>query len=204
MSHELVAFRCMVCIWAIVPTNGTNRMSTMSSKVMLLGRMQCRLNLYCMVILRPVKREEQLLLAFNLTSDHRCSLLRYFIINLRHPIDDSRELKQRRRRRRRERQKSYRFILAKQQLCTCITLFCTLLCRRCTTTTWKCLISRFVKDKNFLFLFLNFDTVLRIQLQKNISSIWGIKQDGISAIKFEAARIHFLSDVFVALDVVVA
>ena len=203
MSQQLVAFRCMVCIWTIVPTNGTNRMSTMSSKVMLLGRMQCRLSLYCMVILRPVKREEQLLLAFNLTSDHRCSLLRY-IKNLRHPIDDSRELKQRRRRRRRERQKSYRFILAKQQLCTCITLFCTLLWRRCTTTTWKRLISRFVKDKNFLFLFLNFDTVLRIQLQKNISSIWGIKQDGISAIKFEAARIHFLSDVFVALAVVVA
>ena len=28
----------------------------------------------------------------------------------------------------------------------------------CTTTMWKCLISRFVKD--FLFLFLNFDTLL--------------------------------------------
>ena len=145
MSHQLVAFRCMVCIWPIVPTNGTNRMSTMFSKVMLLGRMQCRLNLHCMVILRPVKREEQLLLAFNLTSDHRCSLLRY-IINLRHPIDESRELRQRRRRR--EGQKSYRFILAKQQLCTCITLFCTFLCRRCTTITWKCLISRFVRYGN--------------------------------------------------------
>ena len=145
MSHQLVAFRCMVCIWTIVPTNGTNRMSTMFSKVMLLGRMQCRLSLHCMVILRPVKREEQLLLAFNLTSDHRCSLLRY-IINLRHPIDESRELRQRRRRR--EGQKSYRFILAKQQLCTCITLFCTFLCRRCTTTTWKCLISRFVRYGN--------------------------------------------------------
>ena len=34
-----------------------------------------------------------------------------------------RELKQRRRRRQRERQKSDRFPLAKQQLCTCITLF---------------------------------------------------------------------------------
>ena len=56
------------------------------------------------------------------------------------------ELKQRRRRRQRERQKSNWFRLAKQQLCTCITLFCTFLCRRCTTTTWKCLISRFVED----------------------------------------------------------
>ena len=42
--------------------------------------------------------------------------------------------------------------------------FCTFLSRCCTTTTWKCLISRFVEDVNednkFLFLFLNFDTVL--------------------------------------------
>ena len=45
------------------------------------------------------------------------------------------EVKQRRRRRQRERQKSNRFRLAKQQLGTCITLFCTLLCRHCTTTT---------------------------------------------------------------------
>ena len=29
-----------------------------------------------------------------------------------------------------------------------ITLFCTFLCRHCTTTTWKCLISRFVKNVN--------------------------------------------------------
>ena len=30
----------------------------------------------------------------------------------------------------------------KQQLCTCIKLFCTVLCRRCTTTTRNFLISR--------------------------------------------------------------
>ena len=47
----------------------------------------------------------------------------------------NKELKQRRRRRQRERQKSNRFRLAKQQLCTCVTLFCTFLSRRCTTTT---------------------------------------------------------------------
>ena len=56
------------------------------------------------------------------------------------------------------------FRLAKQQLCTCITLFCTFLCRRCTSTTWYCLISRFVSDVNtrqrLPFSFLNFDTVL--------------------------------------------
>ena len=43
---------------------------------------------------------------------------------------------------------SNRFRLEKQQLCTCITLFCTFLCRHCTTTTWKCLISPFVEDVN--------------------------------------------------------
>ena len=57
-------------------------------------------------------------------------------------------LKQRRRRRQRERQKSTRFRLAKQQLCTCIKLLCTFPCRHCTTTTWKCLISRFVENAN--------------------------------------------------------
>ena len=45
-----------------------------------------------------------------------------------------RELKQRRRRPQRGREKSNRFRLAKQQLCTCITLFCTFLCCRCTTS----------------------------------------------------------------------
>ena len=61
---------------------------------------------------------------------------------------NNRELKQRRRRQQRERQKSKRFRLAKQQLCTCITLFCTFLCRHCTATTWKFLISPFVEDMN--------------------------------------------------------
>ena len=61
----------------------------------------------------------------------------------------NRDLKQRRRRRQRGRQKSNRFRLAKQQP---FTLFCTSLYRRCTTTTWT-------QDNNFLFLFLNFDTV---------------------------------------------
>ena len=57
-------------------------------------------------------------------------------------------LKQRRRRRQRERQKCNKFRIAKQQLCTYITLFCTFLSRRCTNTTWKCLFSRFVEDVN--------------------------------------------------------
>ena len=43
-----------------------------------------------------------------------------------------REVKQHRRQR--EQQKSSRFRSAKQQLCTCITLFCTFLCRHYTTS----------------------------------------------------------------------
>ena len=49
--------------------------------------------------------------------------------------------------------------------------FCTFLCRHCTTTTWKFLISRFVEDgaqdNDFLFLFPNFDTVLEFNSRKN-------------------------------------
>ena len=48
---------------------------------------------------------------------------------------------QRRWRRRGERQKENVYN-NKQQLCTCITLFCTFLCRRYTTTTWNLLIPR--------------------------------------------------------------
>ena len=48
---------------------------------------------------------------------------------------DIRKFTQPLRRRQRVRQKSNRFRQAKQQLCTCFTLFWTFLCRRCTTTT---------------------------------------------------------------------
>ena len=55
------------------------------------------------------------------------------------------------------------------------------------------------QDNNFLFLFLNFDTVLYNSTHKTFASIWRIKRAGICAIKFEAAPIHFLSDVVVAV-----
>ena len=59
-----------------------------------------------------------------------------------------REFTQRLRRWQRERKKRNRFRQAKQQLCTCITFFCTFFCLRCATATWNCLISRFVEDGN--------------------------------------------------------
>ena len=54
--------------------------------------------------------------------------------------------------------KNNRFRLAKQQLCTCITLFCTFLCRYCMTTAWtECLFSGTVEPdvntKNDIYFF---------------------------------------------------
>ena len=43
-----------------------------------------------------------------------------------------------------------------------------------------------------------------ISRKKKMSNIWQIERDGISAIKFEIARLHFLIDVFVAVAVFVA
>ena len=71
------------------------------------------------------------------------------------------------------RQKRNRVRLAKQQLCTCIMLFCTFLRSHCTTSTQKCLISHFVEDGNtkqqlsFSFSWTSIHS-FRIQLQKNL------------------------------------
>ena len=95
--------------------------------------------------------------------------------------------------------------LAKQQLCTCITLFCTFLCGHCTTTAWKSLISRFMEDVNkrqrleFFFLFQN---LVKKLTPGKFSYIWHFPEIGIRATKFEKARIHFKSDVFAAVAVV--
>ena len=85
----------------------------------------------------------------------------------------ARELKQRRRRRQRGRQKSYRVRLTKQQRCTCIMLFCTFLSRRCTATTWKCLISRFVEDRNTRqHLSFSFPELWYRPLEFNSKKVW--------------------------------
>ena len=64
---------------------------------------------------------------------------------------DIREFTQRRRRRQRQRKKAIglaRFRQAKKTTLQVHHAFCTSLCRRCTTTTWICLILRFVEDVN--------------------------------------------------------
>ena len=54
------------------------------------------------------------------------------------------------------------------------------------------------QDKDSPLLFLNFDTVSKNSTPEKFATIWQIERVGISGIKFEEARIHFLNDVFVA------
>ena len=68
-----------------------------------------------------------------------------FSLPRRHYHIFNEELKHRRPRRQRERQTSNRFRLAEHNSAR-DHAFCTFLCRHCTTTTWKFLISRFVED----------------------------------------------------------
>ena len=123
---------------------------------------------------------------------------------------NNREFEQRRRRRQREQLKSNKFILAKQQLCTCITLYWTFLSRRCRTASWNFLISRacFMEKVNttqkFLFLFLHLNTVLWDSTSENFANIWQIKWNWRSSIEFKTVqmRIHFLKEFSVLLFVV--
>ena len=71
--------------------------------------------------------------------------------------------------------------LAKQQLCTCITLFCTFPSRRCTTATW-----------NFLYV----PALGSRWTQHNFFFSKQIKWNWIRLMKFVTVWIHFLSDVF--------
>ena len=119
-----------------------------------------------------------------------------------------RELKHHRRRGQREqqRQNSNRFGLVKQQLCSWINLFCTFLCRHCRNTMWNRLISRSVEGVNlreclsFSFPELPYSPseLIYRKIRQHLSN-WTR-----NAIEFEAARIHFLSDAFVAVAVIVA
>ena len=61
------------------------------------------------------------------------------------------------------------------------------------------------EHKKTTFVFFPWTSIqsFRIQLQKKLPIFDGIERDGISPIKSEAARIHFLSDVFVAVAVFV-
>ena len=76
----------------------------------------------------------------------------------------------------------------KQQLCSYMTFLCLFFffffffCRHCTTTTWKCPISRFVEDVN-----------TKERLSFYFPELpYRFKSRKICEIKFEAGRVHFL------------
>ena len=74
--------------------------------------------------------------------------------------------------------------------------------RFCTTTTWKCLIWRFMEcvnkqRRNFISL-SELDMVPWNSTPWGFAYIWQSKWVGIIAAKTERTQIHFLSDVFVA------
>ena len=88
--------------------------------------------------------------------------------------------------------------------------FSTFLCHHCTTTMWKCLIfSCFMEDVNttqwlsFSFPELPYTAVFKNSTPEKIANIWSIERDGICMIKFEAGWLYFLSDIFIAIAVIV-
>ena len=91
-------------------------------------------------------------------------------------------------------EKSNKFILVKQQLCTCITLFCTFFSCCCTTVTC----AHFTEQVNttqkvsFSFSKLTYGPV-RFN-PENFSNIWQMKWNWIRSMKFETVRIYFLSE----------
>ena len=98
--------------------------------------------------------------------------------------------------------KNNRFLLTKQQICTCIMLIWSFLCRRCTPATWKFQIShaRFMESVNttqkLSFSFSKLNTVLSDSTWENFTNICQMKWNWMGSMKFEKVRIHFLSDVF--------
>ena len=101
---------------------------------------------------------------------------------------------------------SIRLTLAKQQLCTCITLFCTFPSRRYTTATWHFKFQEpalygVSENKNFSPSFSKLRYGPFGFSPSNFADIWQIKWIWIRwmMIKFELVRIHFLSDVLISV-----
>ena len=128
-------------------------------------------------------------------------VLQHWVAVVTESSEGNRDFKIQRRGRQRERQKKQLVELAQQQLRTCITLFCTFLSRFCTTTTWKCLISRFIEDVNKqrrnLFLFPSLNMVPWNSASGWFAYIWQSKW--LVVMKTERRQIHCLSDVLVAV-----
>ena len=109
------------------------------------------------------------------------SFSRTLVLNTVHNFTNIRGLK--RRHDNDWREKSNRFKLAKQQLCTCFYAFLY------TVLSLRFCRGREHRTTNFLFSSWTLTRSFRIQLQKNCQHLK--KGDGMRAIKFEAARIQF-------------
>ena len=124
---------------------------------------------------------------------------------------NNRELKQRRRWRQRGQQKSNRFSLANSSSARASRFF--LYISLPSLHDYDVKIPNFMfyggrEHKTTTFFFFSWTSIqfFRIHLQRKLPTFDKLNAigHGISAIKFEAARLHFLSDVFVAVTVVVA
>ena len=59
-------------------------------------------------------------------------------------------------------------------------------------------------NDEFSFLFLNLNKILKNSSPGKVPCIWNIEQVQIDAIKFERTQIHFFTNVFTAVVVVLA
>ena len=110
-----------------------------------------------------------------------------------------RELKKRRRQR--VRQKAIGLGWQKNNFARASRFFCSFLCRHCMSTTWLCLISRFLGDVNTrqklpfsfpgLWYSQFYNSTTKKKEENKIAKNWKIKRDKKSTTKFEAMRIHF-------------
>ena len=115
----------------------------------------------------------------------------------------NRDFKIQRRGRQRERQISNGFYKQNNNFARAPRFFVHFFAHFCTTTTWKCLISRFMgditSDDKTQFLFLYLDMVPRNSTPGGFANIWQSTWVGIIAIKTERTQIHFLSDILIAV-----
>ena len=94
-----------------------------------------------------------------------------------------------------ERKKNNRFQFAKQQLCMCIMLF---MLHNCDVSVRNFMFCRGHEHKTTTLFFFSWTLIqsCRIQLQKNLPTYLLKWRVGISSIKFEAVRLHFVIGIF--------
>ena len=81
--------------------------------------------------------------------------------------------------------------VVKQQLCTCITLYCTFPFRHCRTTTWKCLISGWMKNASKRRqIFLSLGITHSLIHSSSSDPGWDTRLKGIGFNEFHSRRVR--------------